>query len=876
MVADERAAPSAARSPLAPRELSGLARTGDLARTAPSELSLLAGDSKGEGHSGRRRLFLSRLAERRLLGYSLEGWSEAHGVPKRKRLERLPRARGGPLVVCLDTSHSMAGGRETIAKAVVLEAVQAAHGQGRPCLLFAFSGKSDLAELRLTPPPRLRRRRRRGGAGGVVTDRASLTKLLDFLGCSFGGGTDVAGPLRRALDVLERPGQDELIYAGADVLLVSDGELPDPPLDPDTFRRLRGLQSRQGFEVHGLLVGKPRPTPLDQMCDEVHTCLSKFDPLAVMRERSAAREAAIEAAIPQWRRAAPLGASRARPSLMTAAPSESPVTRAVEAGSTSGDDALPLRERAAARAQSLLSEAWSAAASQPDVAAVVDSHVGVLRTAASALEAGLIEREGEARLLLLALVGGEHLLLLGPPGTAKSELCRRLSACAGLTYFERTLTRFSTPEELFGPLSLAALERDEFKRATAGYAPDAELVFIDEIFKSNSAILNTLLTLLNERLFDDGASRVGVPLLSAVAASNEGPESDELAALYDRFMLRKLVAPVSDDGVLKMLLGEPKAASADPGLAEEWTATGDERAERAEHQEDAGQLRGTLKAIHEAAPAVDLPHWSALLLRDARLYVRELGAEGIGSGYVSDRRLRRTAELFKSSAAAHGRSCVSVVDVLAVLPHVLWEEPEEAGSIADWVEANALPDAGMEQLNFLLSSIRSRAMAAAASSQGATEDHGLLDDAVALSKAAVEAATEMRMHTAALEGAHSHLFLPPQQAAALVQRLRPQAQASVEELNSIAAQAVALEMVIAQDGITESELLDLCGTEQAAQDDFSALGSDNDTGGASSTSSSPVFTREELQWGRKEAKSRLSAEDFKVWRKAAKKAAQQD
>ena len=92
-----------------------------------------------------------------------------------------------------------------------------------------------------------------------------------------------------------------------------------------------------------------------------------------------------------------------------------------------------------------------------------------------------------------------------------SELCRRLSLLGGPTFFERTLTRFSTPEELFGPLSLAALERDEYRRATAGYAPEAELLFIDEVFKSNSAILNTLLTLLNERLFDDGATRGAVP-----------------------------------------------------------------------------------------------------------------------------------------------------------------------------------------------------------------------------------------------------------------------------------------------------------------------------------------------------------------------------
>ena len=97
-------------------------------------------------------------------------------------------------------------------------------------------------------------------------------------------------------------------------------------------------------------------------------------------------------------------------------------------------------------------------------------------------------------------------------------------------------------------------ENDEYRRAYRGYAPDAQLLFVDEIFKSNSAILNTLLTILNERLFDEGAKRIDVPLLSAVAASNEGPESEELAALYDRFLLRKLVVPVSDDGILTILL----------------------------------------------------------------------------------------------------------------------------------------------------------------------------------------------------------------------------------------------------------------------------------------------------------------------------------
>jgi MoxR-like ATPase len=104
---------------------------------------------------------------------------------------------------------------------------------------------------------------------------------------------------------------------------------------------------------------------------------------------------------------------------------------------------------------------------------------------------GLIERDIEVRLLLLAALAGEHILYIGPPGTAKSELGRRLSRlCQGI-YFERLLTRFSVPEELFGPLSMRALEEDQYIRQTKGYLPDATVAFIDEIFKANSAILNT-------------------------------------------------------------------------------------------------------------------------------------------------------------------------------------------------------------------------------------------------------------------------------------------------------------------------------------------------------------------------------------------------
>ena len=162
-----------------------------------------------------------------------------------------------------------------------------------------------------------------------------------------------------------------------------------------------------------------------------------------------------------------------------------------------------------------------------------------VKRATASLEYGLVERETEVRLLLLAACCGEHLLLLGPPGTAKSELGRRLSAlCDGGLFFERLLTRFSVPEELFGPLSMRGLENDQYVRQIDGYLPTANVAFVDEILKANSAILNSLLTILNERLFDNGSERINVPLLCLVGASNELPESEELDALYDRFLLR--------------------------------------------------------------------------------------------------------------------------------------------------------------------------------------------------------------------------------------------------------------------------------------------------------------------------------------------------
>src|SRR5512134_3783944 len=170
------------------------------------------------------------------------------------------------------------------------------------------------------------------------------------------------------------------------------------------------------------------------------------------------------------------------------------------------------------------------------------------------LEHGLVERRLHVRLALLAALAGEHTLLIGPPGTAKSELARRLHlAFEDARYFERLLTRFSVPEELFGPLSISALEQDRYERQTAGYLPQASIAFIDEVFKANSAILNALLTLLNERKFDNGAGRIACPLISAIGATNEVPADEVGEAFFDRFLVRIPVLPVSAAGFATLL-----------------------------------------------------------------------------------------------------------------------------------------------------------------------------------------------------------------------------------------------------------------------------------------------------------------------------------
>jgi MoxR-like ATPase len=248
---------------------------------------------------------------------------------------------------------------------------------------------------------------------------------------------------------------------------------------------------------------------------------------------------------------------------------------------------------------------------------------------------------------LAALLSAQHLLIIGPPGTAKSmladELCRRID---GANYFQWLLTRFTTPEEIFGAVSLKALEQDDYRRVTNRKLPEAHIAFLDEIFKANSSILNSILTLINERLFHNGKEIVHVPLLTLFGASNELPEEEELTALYDRFLLRFVVGYISEDfRFLRMLESQKAPERTSLTLAE-------------------------LAEIQAQVRQVVLPPHVFRSIADIR---RELNKKNI---QASDRRYRQCLGLLQAYAFIEGESQVYEKHLFS-LEHVLWRDPAE-------------------------------------------------------------------------------------------------------------------------------------------------------------------------------------------------------
>lgn len=306
--------------------------------------------------------------------------------------------------------------------------------------------------------------------------------------------------------------------------------------------------------------------------------------------------------------------------------------------------------------------------------------LGRLRGLREALRARLVERDDAVDGALAALVAGQHVLLLGPPGTAKSLLARLL--CEGIgdaTFFGRLLTRFTTPEELFGPLDLAALEGGRYERLVAGYLPTAHVAFLDEVFKASSAILNALLTLLNERKFHNGAVASDVPLLCLVGASNEVPDEAGLAALYDRFLTRFWIAPIEEQaGFFRMLRGEAEALPLPRvGL------------------EDLALLRAAALAIPVADETLEL----LFRLR------KNLDKRGV---FVSDRRYRQVLDYLRAHALLGGGDRVDD-DVFWRIDACLWSDPDEIDVVREAVgevlsgydhDAEALLTRGREVVAF--------------------------------------------------------------------------------------------------------------------------------------------------------------------------------
>src|SRR5215211_620689 len=170
----------------------------------------------------------------------------------------------------------------------------------------------------------------------------------------------------------------------------------------------------------------------------------------------------------------------------------------------------------------------------PDVARLGQQFQQIARV----LNTHFLDKQEIIRLLVISAIAGEHMVLVGPPGTAKSAIIRMFARLVDAKYFEYLLTRFTEPNELFGPVDIKEFREGRYTRRLEHMLPQAEIVFLDEIFKSNSAILNSLLHVINERKFQNGPEVVSVPLISLYAASNEVPNDENLAAMFDRFLVR--------------------------------------------------------------------------------------------------------------------------------------------------------------------------------------------------------------------------------------------------------------------------------------------------------------------------------------------------
>ena len=294
---------------------------------------------------------------------------------------------------------------------------------------------------------------------------------------------------------------------------------------------------------------------------------------------------------------------------------------------------------------------------------------------------GIYEKETEISLSLLAALAGESIILLGSPGVAKSMVARQLkTAFRDAQSFEYLMSRFSTPDEIFGPVSIQKLKTsDTYERAVEGYLPTADVVFLDEIWKAGPAIQNTLLTVINEKIFRNGNREMHLPLKLLVAASNELPAKGEgLEALWDRFVIRIESRPIKLEKNFRAMLLESHADFsgstgilghadfADNADFSDLKITAEEYAEWAEKICKIGVKEEVLDAI-------------SAIRKSLRTVNVDEAAERRNI-YVSDRRWKYIVRLLRTSAFMQDREEVDICDLLPIY-HCLWQEPEERDAI---------------------------------------------------------------------------------------------------------------------------------------------------------------------------------------------------
>ncbi|MET9618718.1 AAA family ATPase [Kitasatospora indigofera] len=290
----------------------------------------------------------------------------------------------------------------------------------------------------------------------------------------------------------------------------------------------------------------------------------------------------------------------------------------------------------------------------------------LVAAAVAAAGRGMTDRETVAEVVTLCAVAGEHLLVVGPPGTAKSEAVRRVAGQFGGRYFEYLLGRFTEPNELFGPVDLRQLRQGRVEFETAGMLPEADIAFLDEVFLGSTAVLNTLLGLLNERVFRRGRTVLASPLRVCVGAANHLPDDPALAAFADRFLARVFVEPVADARLEELLEEGRRPAPAQAG------------------PDSPAGLLAAVDRLASAARTCDLDEVTPLVAAA----LRRLRGAGVP---VSDRRAVRSQKLVAAAAVLDGRSTASARD-LWVLPLIAPTADTQAlarDTLADLIEKAA-------------------------------------------------------------------------------------------------------------------------------------------------------------------------------------------